>query len=438
MSSKTLHRFGMLPRSVAPSLLFYGSDQAAFEAIAPILERLAHSDLRLETILSTSDPEVAHWLKQSFPKIRSVPIPYAIASATVLFLRQLRVRAVILLEQEAYPNETLFKCVKDKSISTVLLSGRGRAHLTFSPSPETGSDLRLVVDRETAKDVSLDDHVTLIPSTTGQCDTAATDAVMEQLVPLLGKNRKWINRRDRPLRRMFGRWLHRQLDQPKSAARLKPFVQRYDERELYEDLGSPQTILCLGNGPSSEHADLQEVSYDALFRVNHSWMNRSVLTDADVVFTGGYSSMRALKTPIFGLQHQTGEMLLLAMKGPYAFRHRLRYFSMERLGSRLTDFDWGNHRPTNGAAMIAMAVALQPKRLIIAGIDLFRHPDGSYPGDTDTPNAYTPAHSSDKELGFMFHHLDQFAGEVVIIGEILDREWRHHKERHRHHLDKVG
>ena len=439
MSSKTLSQVGVLPRSVAPSLFFYGSDQAAFEAIAPLLEKLAQSDLRLETILGTGDPKVADWLKRSFPKIRSEPIPFAIASLSFLYLRQLRVRAVILLEQEAYPHATFFKCIKVKSISTVLLSGRGQAHLALSSSPETSSDLRLAVDCETARDKPLDDHVTLIPSASGQCDPAAADAVMERLIPLLGKNRKWINRRDRPLRRMFGRWLHRQLDHPKRAAQLRPFVQRYDdERELFEDLGSPQTILCLGNGPSSEHPDLQDVDYEALFRVNHSWMNRSVLTDADVVFTGGYSSMKALKKPIFGLQHQTGEMLLLAMKGPWAVRHRLRYFSMERLGPYLTDFDWGSHRPTNGAAMIAMAVALQPKRLVIAGIDLFRHPDGSYPGDTTTPNAYTPAHSSDKELEFMFHHLDRFTGEVVVIGDILDREWRHHKERHRHHLDKVG
>jgi hypothetical protein len=238
---------------------------------------------------------------------------------------------------------------------------------------------------------------------------------------------------------MFGRWLHRRLDDPAFADQWRRFVHRHDDLEqVRRALGDPETILCLGNGPSSEDPRLEEVAYDALFRVNHSWMHRPVLTEPDVVFTGGYSTMRVLKKPIFGLQHQTGEMVLLATRGPFSPLHPLRYFSMARVGSHLEDFDWGDHRPTNGSAMIAMAVALRPKRLIIAGVDLFRHPDGSYPGDTTTPNAYTPAHSSDKELAFMFHHLDRLQGEVVIFGEILDREWRHFRERHQHHLDEVG
>jgi hypothetical protein len=78
--------------------------------------------------------------------------------------------------------------------------------------------------------------------------------------------------------------------------------------------------------------------------------------------------------------------------------------------------------------MIAAAVALKPNRLVIAGVDLFQHPEGSYPGDQNTANAYTPAHTLDKELAFMFFHLDRFAGEVVIIGEALEREWREHRE----------
>jgi hypothetical protein len=64
--------------------------------------------------------------------------------------------------------------------------------------------------------------------------------------------------------------------------------------------------------------------------------------------------------------------------------------------------------------------------LVIAGVDLFQHPEGSYPGDKSTANAYTPAHTLDKELAFMLFQLDQFNGEIVIIGDALDREWRAH------------
>src|SRR4029079_17608285 len=41
----------------------------------------------------------------------------------------------------------------------------------------------------------------------------------------------------------------------------------------------------------------------------------------------------------------------------------------------------GRDMPTNGARMIAAAAALQPKRLAIAGMDLYQHPGGRYPGD---------------------------------------------------------
>ncbi len=435
---KVLCRLGMAPRSLAPSLLIYGSDQSAFEAIAPVLRQLDRTDQRLETFVCTNDLGASRWLEQAFPGLNSVPVPFGISLATILFLKRLKVRALILLEDETPPSAAFMKCVKNRSISIVLMSGRGQDYLKPRYPPEKGADLLLAIDSEANLQTQEDGRLALIPSTTGRCDQVAAEKALDQLIPLLGKNQKWTNRGDRPLSRMLARCLYRCLNDPARAARYKRFIQRYDDKnQLRKSLGSPETILCLGNGPSCEHPDLDRISYDALFRVNHSWMNRSVLAEPEVVFTGGKSTMRVLKAPIFGLQHEIGEMVLLETRGLWALRHRLRYFSMERLGRYLEDFDWGTHRPTNGAAMIAMAVALKPKRLIIGGIDLFRHPDGSYPGDKTTPNAYTPAHSSDKELAFMFHHLDRFDGEVVIFGEILDREWRLHLER-RQHLDEAG
>jgi hypothetical protein len=238
---------------------------------------------------------------------------------------------------------------------------------------------------------------------------------------------KWTNRSDRRIRRWFGQRLFRALDSSFLSTRLRPYVQRFDTLEaLAERLDHPRTILCLGNGPSSEDPRLSEVAYDALFRVNHSWMERNLFTRADVVFTGGQTTMRAVKSAILGLQDETGEKALLMNRGPGMLRAPIQYFVISRLGSYLTDFDWGQHRPTNGSSMIAMAVALKPNRLVIAGVDLFQHPEGSYPGDKRTANAYTPAHTLDKELAFMLFHLDQFNGELVIIGDALDREWREH------------
>ena len=52
-------------------------------------------------------------------------------------------------------------------------------------------------------------------------------------------------------------------------------------------LGHPHTILCLGNGPSSEAEALRQYTHEALFRVNHSWLRRPAFNQPQVVFTGG-------------------------------------------------------------------------------------------------------------------------------------------------------
>jgi hypothetical protein len=85
--------------------------------------------------------------------------------------------------------------------------------------------------------------------------------------------------------------------------------------------------------------------------------------------------------------------------------------------------EWRHLRPTNGAAMLAVATALQPRRLVISGVDLFSHPAGTYPGDARTPNAYTPGHDADSELEILLAALSGYRGELVILSEALEKEW---------------
>jgi 3-deoxy-D-manno-octulosonic-acid transferase len=66
---------------------------------------------------------------------------------------------------------------------------------------------------------------------------------------------------------------------------------------LREQLGHPDTILCLGNGPSSEAPCLGRIAYDALFRVNWRWVGRGRFTRPDVVFTGDRDSLRRCPPP---------------------------------------------------------------------------------------------------------------------------------------------
>lgn len=422
-----LTQSGFGSRARAPSLLFLGESRAAFDAVAPALERLARGEQRVDCFLSATDAALRAWLEQRFPSFITVPPPFGFSSTRASYLRRLKVRTVILLEREAVLSPAYATNLKKRAIPLVLLSGRGATHLEPVARSVYAPELLVAVDQTGDNDTPGDARLRRFPSETGQMDPSSAAKVLELLIPLAGRNVKWTNRSDKRIRRWFGQQLFHALENAYLSPRLRPYVQRFETIEaLSERLENPCTILCLGNGPSSESPRLNDVAYDALFRVNHSWMARGLFTKADVVFTGGQSTMRAVKSAILGLQDEVGEKALLMNRGPGMLRAPIEYVVMSRLGSSLTDFDWGQHRPTNGAAMIAAAVALKPKRLVIAGVDLFQHPEGSYPGDKSTANAYTPAHALDKELAFMFLHLDQFAGEIVIIGDALEREWREH------------
>ncbi|MGI9510993.1 MAG: hypothetical protein ACR2QJ_16755 [Geminicoccaceae bacterium] len=212
----------------------------------------------------------------------------------------------------------------------------------------------------------------------------------------------------------FGQWL---------VARQYSFIDNLPA--LADYLGHPKTIMCLGNGPSSEAPELGTTAHDSLFRVNHRWQDRGLLTEPDMVFTGKKITIAAVGPKVlYGI-------LNVAAKQRLAFqcltlRKRLLFTVAESLGIiDMTDFS--GFRPTNGAIMLATAVALAPERLIIAGIDLFSHPDGSYPGDDGTPNAYTIGHDRNTELHFILETLDRYDGELIIHGEVLADHWQRHK-----------
>ena len=307
--ARGLSHLGFVSRAVGPSLLFYGSNKEAFEAIAPVL---------------VQDAGLVRWLNQRFPEHRALMAPINMGWPTIKFFKRLRIRVVILLEDEIFPSRDFRQSVNDRSVLLVLMSGRGVAHLKPRYSSADRPSLLLAVDHETTKATDAERCLTLVPSASGRFDETSALAAIDHLLPLAGKNVKWTNRRDRPFRRSFARWLHRRLDDPSFAKRCQRFVKRYDDLDqLRRQLGCPETILCLGNGPSSEDPRLGDVAYGALFRVNHSWSDRPILTNPDVVFTGGPATMKAIKTPIFGLQDQIGELLLLANKGASILWHRL-------------------------------------------------------------------------------------------------------------------
>jgi hypothetical protein len=80
---------------------------------------------------------------------------------------------------------------------------------------------------------------------------------------------------------------------------------------------------------------------------------------------------------------------------------------------------------TNGAAMLATAVALRPKRLIVVGVDLCSHPGGAYPDALDGQNDYAPAHEAGVEKAHMLwmlaKQIEQCGrGSLDVIGSLRD------------------
>jgi len=404
-------RLGLPPPGPERTLWALGRDRASFEAFAPAIEAILGRYDRLSVLLSAPDAALRDWLSTRFPSCRVLPPPAALGVGTYLKRGNIRVAAFLAPMNDA--PRALLEGLRRRAITVLAVGARPGA----TPAPRgalaAACEARLVIGRDAAEDAPTDGARRL--------DVGAA-------VDLLGE---MMARDLKPLRRGGG--IGARLTALSRDDRWRDVLAwrltRYrDIGALRAALGAPRTILCLGNGPSSEDAALDGIAHDALFRVNHGWKQRGAHVAPDVVFTGGKPTMWAIGDAIFGLQTADAEARFAAMRVFNPLFGRSRFFNAHDMTPTMRDFDWGALRPTNGASMLAVAVALRPARLIIAGIDLFRHEAGPYPGDARTPNAYSPGHSLDTELGFLLRLLAQFDGETEIIGDALRSEWKSYKE----------
>ena len=305
------------------------------------------------------------------------------------YLRRLKIQAILINRATGAP-ELLMTVAHELGIKLVW----------FGPPPRRESNQYVALCSVTAPERSAA-IAAGVPATSIVVDATAAE-LLERVAPMLVSERapgKVANALEAQLidalrRPLLGRIAARKFRAIESLPALR------------ERLSRPARILCLGNGPSSEDPALRELAYDALFRVNHSWINGAHHTRPDVIFTGKRDTLDAYRAPtIFGLQTEDAASRIVLRSMLLA--RRFTYFTAERLGCMDFGF-FAPYKPTNGAVMIATAAALATHQLIVAGIDLFSDPRGSYPGDAATPNAYTVAHDRELEARFVLETMAAF------------------------------
>jgi len=343
--------------------------------------------------------------------------PSSIGVAQTRFLRRLRLHAILLEAGEEDADAPLVRStfLERAAREGIRLVSIGPPALAWSSvAPELS--LCAVSPAEEARAIAAN-----VPRTALVSD--ASDDLSTRLEPLLLS--PWVpGKADRPLR---GALLKASLSPP-----LCWFTtDRFEEIRTIEDLelrlGKPATILCLGNGPSSEDPEVEGLAYDALFRVNHAWLERGLLTAPDVIFTGKRDTLLAYRAAtIFAVQTEYA-MRKIMLRSFGLSRRRRPIFSTDRLGC-MDSASFGTFKPSNGAAMIATAAALDPAHLIVAGLDLFSDSRGAYPGQNQTPNAYTPTHNRDSEEVFLLETLSRVTGKVTVIGPVLKERFARYLE----------
>ncbi|HMB77349.1 MAG TPA: glycosyltransferase N-terminal domain-containing protein [Kiloniellaceae bacterium] len=417
------------------ALWIHLSPAADAEAAVALTEALRARFPRVEIVLTVAAENLRAALARRLPDCHALPPPRARTRAVDRFLTRLDVRLLLL----AAPGEALEALLLDRAARRAVPS----VALLGWQNPDIATDtvagklermplaaLELLYVRAGAPAPSAL-RAKALYSPDGAAPDAADDPsrwapLTQALAPLLARDLKLARSRQQVFRRGLESWLARRLEGGLLRRCLGRRWQRYDSlADLDRALGSPKTILCLGNGPSSEDAQLKTLAHDCLFRVNHNWLERGFMTDAQMVFCGSKVTLDRIPEAIFGLQTLESERRLLGYLLLRILRGRAaRFATLSRYDLFFTRPDWAHIRPTNGASMLAAAVALQPDRLIVSGIDLFSHPAGSYPGDSRTPNAYTPGHEPDSELALLLEALKAYRGELTILSDALAQEWQ--------------
>lgn len=413
----TLQRSGWVPIPSNRSILVAVADSEALGRIEPLLAALRRE--RISVLFVPGSSNVKQELIVRFGDDAVIDPPWNNRLSCVTFLLTSRARLLI--------GAGRIDAVPKRLLREAYLMGIGVAFVAADaaeiqgPAPELLSFIDLWLAQSAKLEETLKargiapDRIALAPLG----DPASLDAqspALKRLNFLMARRPPARN----PLQTLVAGW----FDRPTGRRILGLRAERIDTlAELSATLGEPRTILCLGNGPSSEDPALAQHAYDSLFRVNHRWLTRGLFADPQMVFTGQKRTLFTLRSrPIFAFQTRRAEALLVTHQIFNPLCRHMRFVTLERLGI-LAGLDWDGVRPTNGATMLAVAVALKPARLIVSGMDLFEDPAGAYPGDSATPNDYVVVHERTGELDFILATLEAYQGELIILSKPLAEKW---------------
>lgn len=341
---------GWTARSPERSVWFVADSVDRLAAAAGFVEALQAGGGRLNFYGTANDGRTA--ALATLAPLAPVPPPLAIRPFLNLTLRRLRVRAVVSLGPETRLARALTRAAADMGMAAVAWSGEGAA-------PADLADRLMAAVRTNPR------------------------------------RKRWAPWADVVARRALDGGL------PLGVEKLR-LRKVNDLAALRTALGAPRTILCLGSGPSSNAPEALAMAdgADAIFRVKHRWLAEGRIKRADAVFTGTAETAAKLPHPIMLVQDAASAARLVFERAWRGGLTPLRLGVVEALVAGYRAETPTGARMTNGAAMLATAVALAPARLCVAGVDLYSHPAGAYPGAPDGQNAYAPAHDQRAERDF--------------------------------------
>lgn len=384
-------RSGIYLNRARRSVWFHGDTVGDFESMAELVRRLRREVATDRFVFTSLRAETCEWLRRRYPNDNAIPVPFDFGPLFGRFLHQLHPSVLLWIHGAPGLSPRALDRIRTQRIAVVTVVAPNR----HRPAGAEAVD---------------------------QIDPSSADGlevVLSQVPRLSLPDPTAPRRMARIAETPPGRWLIAARDRGPLA----------DWAALRDRLGSPRSILCLGNGPSSEDPRLEQVVYDALLRVNWRWRSRGLHDRPDMVFVGDLRTTRELRCCVFGFRDIAWEREILLRHLLFGVNlDALEYFTIERVPCFLNDRRWPAH-PTNGAVMIATAAGLEPERLTIAGIDLYRDPRRRYPWDRMADNDLPQMHSARVEAEVIGRALDDYPGEVVILSEPLQRalEQRRHE-----------